>query len=184
MGYSRNINHEICEDYIFCGDVKIILLKYLLPHQSTYPLVSCLFLSLCFLYSFPMAGICKQRKFILQESLNIVIGEIRQDTLPSTYLYQLCQTSNMKKINEYSHIVYSPLLSGRVQKTEMRFGPEIQVGLNRSRVGQWAFPEKARLGSFTEMIFNILWLGQENVLLHQPACAKSQIAIALIKRSK
>lgn len=49
------------------------------------------------------------------------------------------------------------MLNCRVQKIEIEYGPEIQVGLNRSGVGQQTFPEKERLGSFTEMIINILW---------------------------
>lgn len=49
------------------------------------------------------------------------------------------------------------MLNGRVHKIETEHGPEIQVGLNRSGVGKQTFLEKERLGSITEMIFNILW---------------------------
>lgn len=49
------------------------------------------------------------------------------------------------------------MLNGRVHKIEIEQDPEIQVGLNRSGVGKQTFLEKERLGSFTEMIFNILW---------------------------
>ena len=49
------------------------------------------------------------------------------------------------------------MLNGRVPKIETEHVPEIQVGLNRSGIGKQTFLEKERLGSFTEMIFSILW---------------------------
>lgn len=148
-GYNRNTNHEICEDYIFWGCVKIILQKYLLPHQSTYFLVSCLFLSLCFLYSFPMAGICKQRKtFLSRISQHCNWGDKVGYSAINLFVLVVPNIKHMKKINEYSHIVYSSLQNGRVQKTEMIISPETQVGLSRSKVGQWALPEKARFKKF------------------------------------
>ena len=49
------------------------------------------------------------------------------------------------------------MLNGRVHKIEIEHDPKIQVGLNRAGVGKQTFLEKESLGSFTEMIFNILW---------------------------
>lgn len=50
------------------------------------------------------------------------------------------------------------MLNGRVHKIEIEHDPKIQVGLNRAGVGKQTFLEKESLGSFTEMIFNILWV--------------------------
>ena len=48
------------------------------------------------------------------------------------------------------------MLNGTVHKIEIEHDLKIQVGLNRSGVGKQTFLEKERLGSFTEMVFNIL----------------------------
>lgn len=105
--------------------MKIIFLKHLLPPQSTYPLVSPLFLSLHFLYSFPMAGICKQRKtFLANISQHFNWGDQIGYSTVNLFVLVMPNIKHMEKIKEHSHIVYSPDAKCRVQKTEMKFGPE------------------------------------------------------------